>query len=71
MEDVVNTEVSAEVSNEYIQEDSAQNNENKTDNTDQAYLSRGEYSSELFKLEIKNLPKNFGFGVNSFAWNLH
>jgi hypothetical protein len=32
--------------------------------TDQAYLNRGEYSSELYKLEIKNLPKNFGFGVS-------
>lgn len=28
-----------------------------------SYLNRGEYSSELFKLEVKNLPTNFGFGV--------
>ena len=28
-----------------------------------SYLNRDEFSSEHFKLEIKNLPKNFGFGV--------
>ena len=29
-----------------------------------SYLNRDEYTSEHFKLEIKNLPKNFGFGVS-------
>ena len=27
------------------------------------YLNREAYSSERFKLEIRNLPKSFGFGV--------
>jgi hypothetical protein len=45
----------------------------KTENNDDAakevcdkdsYLNRDEYTSEHFKLEIKNLPKNFGFGVS-------
>lgn len=25
--------------------------------------SDNEYTSEIFKLEVKNLPSNFGFGV--------
>ena len=34
------------------------------DNTDPyAYLNRNEFSSENFKIEIKNLPKYFGVGV--------
>ena len=28
-----------------------------------SYLNRNEYSSERFKIELKNLPKNFGFSV--------
>ena len=30
-----------------------------------AYLSRNEFSSELFKIEINNLPKYFGVGVRT------
>jgi tRNA (uracil-5-)-methyltransferase len=35
--------------------------EDKTD--PYAYLNRNEFSSENFKIEIKNLPKYFGVGV--------
>lgn len=33
------------------------------DSNPDSYLNRGEFSSEIFKIELKNLPKNFGFGV--------
>lgn len=42
-------------------------NENNDDNSQEepidqdSYLKRDEYSSERFKIEIKNLPKFFGF----------
>ena len=29
---------------------------------DSNYLDRGEFSSEIYKVEVKNLPKNFAFG---------
>jgi hypothetical protein len=41
------------------------NDSNQFDDKD-SYLNREEFSSEHFKLEIKNLPKNFGFGVKNF-----
>jgi hypothetical protein len=41
-------------------EDAAQNNEITTDKT---HFSHGGYSSELYKIEVKNLPKNFSYGV--------
>lgn len=28
-----------------------------------SYLNRDDFTSEHFKVEIRNLPKNFGFGV--------
>ena len=30
-----------------------------------------EYTSEIFKLEVKNLPSNFGFGVQIFFLNIN
>jgi len=43
------------------------NDENEVSNVKEAsdkdsYLNRDDFSSEHFKLEIRNLPKNFGFG---------
>ena len=29
-----------------------------------SYLNRNEFSSERYKIELKNLPKNFGFSVS-------
>lgn len=40
--------------------------EKDVDKNEDCYLNRGEFTSELFKLELKNLPKNFGFGVRPF-----
>ena len=37
--------------------------ESKVGANSDCYLNREEYSSKRFKLEIKNLPKSFGFGV--------
>lgn len=31
---------------------------------EESNLNRGEYSSEFYKIELKNLPKSFGFGVS-------
>lgn len=39
-------------------------NQSVIENPD-SYLNRNEYTSEKYKLEIKNLPKNFGFAVNN------
>jgi hypothetical protein len=33
-------------------------------------LNRGEYSSEFYKIELKNLPKSFGFGVRLLLFNI-
>lgn len=33
-------------------------------NNPYAYLDRGDFSSEKFKIEIKNLPKFYGIHVN-------
>ena len=43
----------------------ADDTETKKDTASDSYLNREEYSSERFKLEIRNLPKSFGFGVKS------
>lgn len=36
-----------------------------TDDDPYAYLDRGDFTSENFKIEIKNLPKYYGINVNS------
>ena len=35
---------------------------NGEETLDSNYLDRGEFSSEIYKVEVKNLPKNFAFG---------
>lgn len=38
--------------------------DNKIDETDPyAYLERGDFSSENFKIELSNLPRKFGIAV--------
>ena len=46
------------------EEDECGEETNGKDEEANSYLNRGEYSSENYKIEIKNLPKYFGFGVN-------
>lgn len=38
-------------------------NSQKLEQNPFAYLDRGEFSSELYKIEIKNLPKFYGIKV--------
>lgn len=42
--------------------------ENDLDEDPYSYLNRDTFSSEFFKLEVKNLPKSFGFGVICFLF---
>ena len=35
-----------------------------------SYLNRDDFTSEHFKVEIRNLPKNFGFGVKPILKNM-
>ena len=46
-----------------VKEDEAGDGEAETDAGAECSSNREEYSSERFKLEIRNLPKSFGFGV--------
>jgi len=32
-----------------------------------SYLQRGDFSSEIFKIELSNLPRRFGIGVSSIV----
>ncbi len=57
--------------NEQINQNEAET-EAVAKSADAYYLDRGEFSSEIFKLEVKNLPKNFGFGqLRKFLTNLN
>ena len=56
---VENTSVANTTENVNLDEKTPVDDTNDKD----SYLKRDEFSSEHFKLEVRNLPKNFGFGV--------
>jgi hypothetical protein len=42
-------------------------NDAPKDDDQTLYLNRGGYySSEMYKIEVKNLPRNFSYGVSKF-----